>query len=154
MASYSAHSTTMQDPDHGWKPNKRPQSTIALNFMSELDNLFKLDGDLDTLDKTVHQKKQAVSTQTQELEALEARLRAAEERLNQAKGSSPPRRKDSQRRTPVQGAFSDQDANSPLAQKTTSIPGALPETPTSTTSADYVLVERPHSAQPVEAETA
>jgi hypothetical protein len=30
--------------------------TIALNFMTELDGLFKLDGDLDTLDKTVHQK--------------------------------------------------------------------------------------------------
>jgi hypothetical protein len=31
-------------------------STVALNFMSELDDLFKLDGDLDSLDKTVHQK--------------------------------------------------------------------------------------------------
>ncbi|KAI8934750.1 hypothetical protein NX059_008438 [Plenodomus lindquistii] len=80
-------STTVENPDHGWKPKNRPQSTVALQFMSELDSLFKLDGDLDTLDKTVHQKKQAVTTQTQELEALEARLRAAEERLQQAKVS-------------------------------------------------------------------
>lgn len=30
--------------------------------MSELDNLFKLDGDLDTLDKNVHEKCAALST--------------------------------------------------------------------------------------------
>lgn len=37
-----------------------------------------------------------------------------------------------------------------MAQKTQTMPGALPETPTptSTTSADYVLVERPLSAKP------
>jgi hypothetical protein len=44
------------DPDFGWKPNKRPQSTVARNFMSELDDLFRLDGGIDVLDKTVHQK--------------------------------------------------------------------------------------------------
>jgi chromosome segregation ATPase len=106
-------------------------------------------------------RKQAVTTQTQELEALEARLRATEERLNQAKeGNSPPRRKDSHTKTPLQSTFSEQDtarlgAASPLAQKTANMPGALPQTPTptSTTSADYVLVERPRSAQPVDTET-
>lgn len=113
----------MEDPDHGWKPNGRPQSTIARNFMSELDDLFKLDGDLDSLDKNVHQKKQAVSSHNQELEALEAKLRETEERLKQAKTNSPPRRKDSQRRTPIEGTFPDQDkarldaAGSPLASK-------------------------------------
>ncbi|KAL6710725.1 hypothetical protein ACN47E_007782 [Coniothyrium glycines] len=132
------------DPDHGWKPNNRPQSTVARNFMSELDNLFKLDGDLNTLDKTVHEKKQAVSTQTQELEALEAKLRAAEERLNHAKSNSPPRRKDSQRRSPLDGVFPAQDKArlggpaSPLAPK-----GPQPQ-----------LTERPRSAQPIEAESA
>jgi hypothetical protein len=30
--------------------------------MTELDSLFKLDGDLDTLDKTVHQKYDVVAT--------------------------------------------------------------------------------------------
>ena len=66
-------------PDQGWKPNNRPQSyvpggfpptprleprpthqlpprTIALNFMTELDDLFRLDGGIDVLDKNVHQK--------------------------------------------------------------------------------------------------
>ncbi|KAH9865195.1 hypothetical protein IAQ61_009142 [Plenodomus lingam] len=151
-------STAMENPDHGWKPKNRPQSTVALQFMSELDHLFKLDGDLDTLDKTVHQKKQAVSTQTQELQALEARLRAAEERLQQAKGNSPPRRKDSQRRTPVDAVFPDQAEQSPSpvanTQTTPTLAGALPETPSSHSSADYVLVERPRSSQTVEAEKA
>ncbi|CAE7025158.1 hypothetical protein CFE70_003568 [Pyrenophora teres f. teres 0-1] len=156
-SSYPAQSTPIDDPDHGWKPNNRPQSTVARNFMSELDCLFNLDEGLEMLDKTVLEKKHAVTTQTRELEALEARLRAAEERLNQAKGNSPPARKDSQRRTPVEASFSDQDkarleeaSSSPLAQKSANMPGALPDTPTpsSTTSADYVLVERPLSPKP------
>jgi hypothetical protein len=98
-----------------------------------------------------------VTTQTQELEALEARLKAAEDRLKQASGNSPPRRKDSQRRSPLEGTFSAQDTarvdgpSSPLAQKNA---GALPETPSSGNSADYVLVERPSSALPVETEKA
>jgi hypothetical protein len=99
-------------------------------------------------------RKQAVTTQTQELEALEARLRAAEDRLKQAGGSSPPRRKDSQRRSPLEGAFPAQEparADGSSAQKTA---GALPDTPASQNSADYVLVERPSSSVPVEAEKA
>ncbi|KAH8717128.1 hypothetical protein GQ44DRAFT_624126 [Phaeosphaeriaceae sp. PMI808] len=144
---------TEQEWKQGWKPNKRPQSTVARNFMTELDNLFKLDGDLDSLDKNVHQKKQAVSTQTQELEALEARLREAEDRLKQVNTNSPPQRKDSQRRSPLNGAFPDKDKagpSSPLVQKNTSTQantaGAQPHSPSSQNSADYVLVER----QPVD----
>ncbi|KAG9185658.1 sulfate adenylyltransferase (ADP) / ATP adenylyltransferase [Alternaria panax] len=146
-SSYPAQSATMEDPGQGWKPNNRPQSTVARNFMSELDSLFNLDGGLEVLDKTVLEKKQAVTTQTKELEALEARLKAAEERLNQAKSNSPPAKKDTQRE---QDAARLHGAASPLAQKTQNMPGALPDTPTpsSTTSADYVLVERPLSAKP------
>ncbi len=94
-----------------------------------------------------------MSTQTQELEALEAKLRAAEERLDQAKGNTPPRRKDSQRRTPIQGVFPDQDKaqmKSPRNQATTNgthtkqdASGARSATPSSENSADYVLVESP-----------
>ncbi|KAJ4402217.1 hypothetical protein N0V91_007425 [Didymella pomorum] len=123
--------TSVQDPDAGWKPNNRPQSTVARNFMTELDALFNLDSSLDTLDKTVHEKKQAVNTQAQELEALQRRLREAEERLSQATGTSPPKRKDSQRRSPISGVFPNKDtapANSPLAARHMDIP------------------ERPHSA--------
>lgn len=105
-----------------------------------------------------------MSTQTQELEALEARLRAAEERLNHAKSNSPPLRKDSQRRTPIEGVFSDQDKSrlqgprSPLAHKNPlaakDAAGAPPDTPSSHDSADYVVVERPRSAQPIDPERA
>jgi hypothetical protein len=137
--------------------------------MTELDSLFKLDGDLDSLDKNLHEKyacniqflpsrvtltsprKQAVTTQTQELEALEARLRAAEDRLKQAKSNSPPRRKDPQRRSPLEGTF-------PAADKASSAPknstGAPSTTPSSANSADYVLVERPRSSRTIEAEKA
>ncbi|EUC26865.1 hypothetical protein COCCADRAFT_113171 [Bipolaris zeicola 26-R-13] len=148
-SSYSAQPATMDDPDHGWKPNKRPQSTIARNFMTELDSLFKLDGGIEDLDRTVHEKKAAVSTQTKELEALEARLRAAEERLNQAKGNSPPAKSGTQHTTQKDEA-QPQAPESPLAQKTPNMLGAIPQipTPSSTTSADYVLVERPSSAKP------
>ncbi|KAF2263200.1 hypothetical protein CC78DRAFT_604711 [Lojkania enalia] len=160
----------MQDPDRGWKPTGRPQSTLARNFSDELEDLFKLDGGLDLLDmdRNIHQKKQAVSSHAQELEALEARLRETEERLKQAR-SSPPNRKNSQRRTPVQGAFADDDKArigepaSPLAQRqklvadtraANTMPGALPETPASYNSTEYVLVDRPRTAQSQEGEKA
>lgn len=110
-------------------------------------------------------RKQAVTSQTQELEALELRLREAENRLKQAKSNSPPRRKNSQRRSPLEGAFPEQDKArvngpaSPLAQKTNAhvmgnTSGAAPTTPSSQNSADYVMVERPRSSQRVEAEKA
>jgi hypothetical protein len=83
-------------------------STMARSFSLALNDLFKIDNSLADLDAAVSEKcvppppscspiltpeigrKRAVSTQTSELEALEARLKAAEERLKQAAGSSPP----------------------------------------------------------------
>jgi uncharacterized coiled-coil protein SlyX len=135
------HQNTVQDPDHGWKPNNRPQSTLARNFMDELDTLFNLDSGLDSgldksldrLDKTVNEKKQAVNTQAQELEALQQRLREAEERLNKAAGTSPPPQ-DAQHRLPVQSVFPTKDsapATNPLAAR-------HPQT--------MDIPERPHSA--------
>ncbi|KAF3008802.1 hypothetical protein E8E13_010555 [Curvularia kusanoi] len=125
--------TSVQDPDAGWKPNNRPQSTVALNFMDELDTLFNLDNSLDLLDKTVTEKKHAVNTQAQELEALQKRLREAEERLNQATGSSPPKQREIQQRTPASASPHNKDpyANNPLAAR-------HPQT--------MDIPERPHSA--------
>lgn len=111
---------------------------------------------------TKQRRKQAVTSQTQELEALEARLREAEDRLKQASANSPPQRKDGQRRSPLEGVFSEQDKArmnppaSPLAQRSVqamahSAAGAQPSPPSSHTSADYVVVERPPSSQRVEA---
>ncbi|KAI9852078.1 MAG: hypothetical protein M1838_001875 [Thelocarpon superellum] len=75
----------MADADGDWRPNNRPQSTIARSFSAALNDAFKIDvdADLGNLSNAVEQKKQAVSSQSQELEALEARLRATEERLRQ-----------------------------------------------------------------------
>ena len=113
----------------------------------------------------MHRRKQTVTIRNEELEALEARLRETEERLKMAK-TSPPSRKDSQRRTPIQGTFPEDakshagESGSPLAhhpRRTTKVdtesnkrnekPGALPETPTSYNSAEYVMVDRPRGAQ-------
>lgn len=121
MSASSPSQSPQHDPDYGWKPNKRPQSTVARNFMSELDDLFRLDGGIDDLDKNVHQKKQAVTTHAQELEALEAKLRETEERLKLAK-SSPPRRKDSQRRSPLEGAFPTSPSDPRARQKENAAP--------------------------------
>ncbi|KZM19201.1 uncharacterized protein EKO05_0006413 [Ascochyta rabiei] len=125
--------TVQEDPDHAWKPNNRPQSTVARNFMNELDSLFNLDSSLDTLDKTVHDKKQAVSTQAQELEALHKRLREAEERLNKAAATSPPRQ-DAPYRAPTHSLFPNKDT----APASSSLAARHPQT--------MDIPERPHSA--------
>jgi hypothetical protein len=135
-----------QNPDYGWKPNNRPQSTVAQNFMSELDDLFKIDGGLDDLDKNVHQKKQEVTSHAQQLEELEARLRATEERLKVAK-SSPPSRKTSPARPAIPGDFPDDaqarigEAASPLAARTRAAPSVrgardMPDRPPSARTQD------------------
>jgi len=121
--------TSVQDPDAGWKPNNRPQSTVALNFMDELNALFNLDENLEILDKTVTEKKQAVNTQAQELEALQKRLREAEERLSQATGSTPPKQGGTQ--DSAYPLAKDTHANNPLAAR-------HPQT--------MDIPERPHSA--------
>lgn len=125
--------TSVQDPDAGWKANNRPQSTVALNFMDELNALFNLDENLEILDKTVTEKKQAVNTQAQELEALQKRLREAEERLSQATGSTPPKQGELQHPSPASAypLAKDTHANNPLAAR-------HPQT--------MDIPERPHSA--------
>jgi len=89
--------------DRKWKPNGRPQSTMARSFSAALNDVFKIDNSLADLDAAVDQNKRAVLNQTSELEALEARLKATEERLKQrqsmgytgmsSRGSPSPRRR-------------------------------------------------------------
>lgn len=117
-------------------------------------------------------RKQAVSTQTSELEALEARLKATEERLKKA-GVSPPGKSSTGRssprlRVPLSGdTFKDgEQPTSPLASEfrnfrpntgrsqtkegwTAPMPGALPPTPVASegeSESEYVLVSRRQSA--------
>ncbi|KAL9126703.1 MAG: hypothetical protein Q9217_004283 [Psora testacea] len=73
----------MANENDDWKPNGRPQSTIARNFSASLHNVFDIDNNLGGLTQSVEQKKKAVDSQTKELEALEARLKETEERLKQ-----------------------------------------------------------------------
>ncbi|KAI9777092.1 MAG: hypothetical protein M1839_009048 [Geoglossum umbratile] len=79
--------------DRDWVPNGRPQSTLARSFSAALNDLFMIDNSVDTLAVSIDKKKQAVSSQSQELEALEARLRQTEELLKEkaASSKSPPR---------------------------------------------------------------
>lgn len=124
----------------------------------------------------VHRKK-AVSSQSQELEALEARLRETEERLRQKQSrTSSPSSLNSGRNTPhrrqaIGRAFSEQRsekeqaiATSPLATQPVAsqsrpptgkapsysvppMPGAMPQTPGETGTSDYVMVDEDGAQQ-------
>ncbi|EXJ54416.1 hypothetical protein A1O7_09755 [Cladophialophora yegresii CBS 114405] len=73
-----------QNPDAGFQPNARPQSTIALDFSAALDDLFKLNG-IGALEESVEQKKETVTSRKYELEDLETRLREADNKLKHLK---------------------------------------------------------------------
>ncbi|KAL2833030.1 hypothetical protein BDW59DRAFT_139064 [Aspergillus cavernicola] len=71
----------MSAADQEWKPKARPQSTMAQAFSTALDSAFSLDSNVDYLSQTIDQKKHQMIIQNRELEELQARIRAAEERL-------------------------------------------------------------------------
>ncbi|ODH39745.1 hypothetical protein ACO22_01791 [Paracoccidioides brasiliensis] len=73
----------MSDTEEEWKPNGRPQSTMARSLAATLDNLFMLDSEVESLTTSVHYKQQMVTIQNRELEALQARIREAEMRLKE-----------------------------------------------------------------------
>lgn len=137
-------SMTDDELDRDWKPNgRRPQSTIARSFSEELMNIFRIENSVADLDEQVDKRKQQLSSQTTELEALEARIREMEQRLQQRKSahyspdgglnqrlaeahaehrtqSAAIHAATSQQRSPVAGLFSQhQDAND--------VPPPLPE---------------------------
>ncbi|EMR70881.1 hypothetical protein UCREL1_2082 [Eutypa lata UCREL1] len=89
-------SPTDEELDRDWQPNgRRPQSTIARSFSQELMDIFKIDNSITDLDEQVHKRKHQVTTQTSELQSLEARIKEMEERLKgstaaKAAGTAPP----------------------------------------------------------------
>ncbi|KAL9620658.1 MAG: hypothetical protein Q9160_004794 [Pyrenula sp. 1 TL-2023] len=89
MSSDQNQDRSGANPEQGFKPNMRPQSTIALSFASDLDNAFSLSPDLDNLSQSISTKQSALSSQNRELEALEARLRETEDRLKRSRANSP-----------------------------------------------------------------
>ncbi|KAB8346341.1 hypothetical protein FH972_023384 [Carpinus fangiana] len=83
----------MSDSEHQSAERQRsprPVSTMALDFNNFLDGAFNLGGEIPTLMESVQDKQDQVSKHNRELEELEARLKAMEERLTKsgAKGSS------------------------------------------------------------------
>ncbi|KAF4447713.1 spc7 protein [Fusarium austroafricanum] len=103
---------TDEELDRDWQPNgRRPQSTIARSFSAELMDIFRIENSLTDLDQQVHDKKQTVDKNTEELASLEARIREMEDRLRRSGGST-------QQRTPLpQVQTQSQTANQPQTQK-------------------------------------
>ncbi|CAD6583438.1 MAG: hypothetical protein ASARMPRED_001322 [Alectoria sarmentosa] len=67
----------------------RSASMIARNFSADLNDAFSMDRNLDGLVQSVQLKKEAVNSQNQELQALEARLRDTEQRLKEQQSRDP-----------------------------------------------------------------
>ncbi|KAI4226464.1 MAG: hypothetical protein LQ349_006872 [Xanthoria aureola] len=63
------------------------RSSISRTFSADLNDAFSMDKNLDGLVQSVERKKQEVSSEIQELEALEAKLRETEERLKEKQAS-------------------------------------------------------------------
>lgn len=80
---------TDEELDRDWQPSgRRPQSTIARSFSAELMDIFRIENSLTDLDQQVHDKKQTVDKNTEELASLEARIREMEDRLRRSVGGS------------------------------------------------------------------
>ncbi|KAH8900884.1 hypothetical protein GQ53DRAFT_708787 [Thozetella sp. PMI_491] len=103
-----------EELDRDWKPNgRRPQSTIARSFSQELMDIFRIENSVADLDQQVDQRKKEINTQTSELEALEARIREMEKRLQSSNGTTHPGFAQTQQnptasrspRAPISGAF-------------------------------------------------
>ncbi|CAF9935781.1 MAG: hypothetical protein ALECFALPRED_006550 [Alectoria fallacina] len=108
-----------------WMSSGRSASMIARNFSADLNDAFSMDRNLDGLVQSVQLKKEAVNSQTQELQALEARLRDTEQRLReqQSRDPSPAGKNDgtnsSDRRQPLGNTFSGQENNGRPESSTT-----------------------------------
>ncbi|QPC62481.1 hypothetical protein HYE67_004712 [Fusarium culmorum] len=121
---------TDEELDRDWQPNgRRPQSsvfpytcfhplktstmsTIARSFSAELMDIFRIENSLTDLDQQVHAKKQTVDKETEELAALEARIREMEDRLRRSTGGT------AQQRSPLPQT---QTANQAQAQQPSSL---------------------------------
>ncbi|KAL8915080.1 MAG: hypothetical protein Q9171_000383 [Xanthocarpia ochracea] len=63
------------------------RASISRTFSADVNDAFSTEKDLDGLAQSVEQKKQEVSSEIQELVALEAKLRETEERLKEKQAS-------------------------------------------------------------------
>lgn len=101
--NHVAMAPTDEQLDRDWQPNgRRPQSTIARSFSQELIDIFRIEDSVSDLGKDnksaedaeleskLEQKKQEVTSQSSELEALERRIKEMEERLRRSQGITLP----------------------------------------------------------------
>jgi len=142
----------MSEAEEEWKPNRRPQSTMALSLAAALDVAFMLDSEVDNLSQSVQQKRQMVTIQNRELEALEAKIREAEQLLKAkaSRSSSPISNASHGRNTPrrrpgLEGAFPTDDVekgcrpshlSSPISESNPSDEGFTDSSASAATSTD------------------
>lgn len=110
--------------------NRRPESSIAQSFAADLDSMFGLStGEVPVrsesgentsgdIEQALNQKKQTLSSKAAELEELEARIKATEERLAKSRNASPARANLPQGQANVGAPFQQQQQQSPTAQRT------------------------------------
>ncbi|GAB7329628.1 hypothetical protein MBLNU13_g01375t1 [Cladosporium sp. NU13] len=115
--------------------NRRPESSIAQSFAADLDSMFGLStgevpvrsesgentssGRPEDIEQALNQKKQTLSSKAAELEELEARIKATEERLAKSRNASPARANLPQGQGQANvGAPFQQQQQSPTAQRT------------------------------------
>ncbi|KAI1151782.1 hypothetical protein F4825DRAFT_421801 [Nemania diffusa] len=127
---------TDEELDRDWVPSgRRPQSTIARSFSAELMDIFRIENSVADLDEQIDKRKQQVTTGQTELQALEARLKEMEARLQLSKidgvGGSP-----RAQRQPLANVF---DSNTQSAEK------ELPQRPVQTTSRPGTAKQTQHA---------
>ncbi|KAF2100071.1 hypothetical protein NA57DRAFT_56000 [Rhizodiscina lignyota] len=66
----------------------RPLSVMAADFSAALDSIFDTDDSLFSLSVDLQQKKELIDNQSKELEALETKIKDAENRLKRVKRQS------------------------------------------------------------------
>ncbi|KAL1890234.1 hypothetical protein Sste5346_008388 [Sporothrix stenoceras] len=117
-----------EELDRDWKPNgRRPQSTIARSFSLELMDIFRIENSVADLDEQVDKRKQQVTSQTTELEALEARIREMEAMLSKnktpgASGTNASPTSPRNARPSINGVFPPVDNNNTQSQSATPRP--------------------------------
>ncbi|KAI1748532.1 hypothetical protein F4782DRAFT_534364 [Xylaria castorea] len=153
---------TDEELERDWVPSgRRPQSTIARSFSAELMDIFRIENSVADLDEKIDKRKQQVTTGQTELQALEARLKEMEARLQMSKagpsGGSP-----RAQRQPVAGASSSADKELPQrplqtasrpgtakqAQQAPMRAGAMPPTPTASEGESDLVNSSSHDRDP------
>ncbi|GAW13225.1 hypothetical protein ANO14919_026050 [Xylariales sp. No.14919] len=125
-----------EELDRDWVPNgRRPQSTIARSFSAELMDIFRIENSVADLDEQLNKRKQQVTSGQTELQALEARLKEMEARLQTSKPSGSGGSPQAQRQ-PLTSTF---DSKAQPTEK------ALPQRPLQATSRPGTAKQAQHA---------